>query len=66
MQVEGGGGLQSVLMRPIPQLFVKTCEKGGVGGGGGCGSVGEGPGGGGGVNPDSLSSSSEGELFKHL
>ena len=34
----GGGGLQSVLMRPTPQLSVKTCKGGGGGrrqGGGG-------------------------------
>ena len=31
----GGGRLQSVLMRPTPQLSVKTCRGGAVGGGGG-------------------------------
>ena len=43
-----GGQLQSVLMRPTPQLSVKTCRGGGVGGrvGGGIGSSAGGGGGG--------------------
>ena len=45
-----GGQLQSVLMRPTPQLSVKTCGGGeGGGGGGGEGRGGGGGGGGGGV-----------------